>query len=82
VKVTDAQRFELVKALAPVVAGFKLLTTPPAKDGTFKDAEAPFAAACWTQRYVDSLVYVLEKQDQQGGDATGGGGASAKGFPR
>lgn len=81
-KLTDAQRFELVRALAPVVAGFKLTTTPPAKDGTFKDASPDFAAACWTQRYVDALVYVLEKDRENGSDVTGTGGASARGFPR
>lgn len=64
-KYTDEDRKALVRAVFPVIAGFKFTKSPAARDGSTKDVSADFAAAIWTRRYVDTLIDVLEKADER-----------------
>lgn len=83
-KVSDQERMALVRAVFPVVAGFKFTTAPPNREGKATKVSPDFAAACWTRRYVDTLVKILEKEDgggRENGADVSSSGASASGFP-
>lgn len=63
VKLTDAQRFELYRAILPAVIALEPKTTPPNKGGEAKQGARDFCAAAWAMRYLRSAVYVLEKDE-------------------
>lgn len=68
-KVSPEQRFELFRSVLAALAPQRIAKCPPARDGTMKPANVPFATACWAESFTRAAVYVLEQEDkpQKGG---------------
>jgi hypothetical protein len=76
VKLTPADRVQLLGQITAALIPLKITTTPAAKDGTWKTASKDFATACWALKYLRSLEYVLEREDTP--QSEGGSGESTK----
>lgn len=63
-RLSDPDRVFLLGQITAALIPLKITNTPPAKDGTRKEASKDFATACWALRYLKSLEYVLERDEQ------------------
>jgi len=79
VKFTDAERKALAIELAPTIASWKLTTTPANREGKKTTVSPDFAAAVWLQRYVRTIVKVLE-DERASGETSPPAEASSPGF--
>ena len=63
-KLTDPDRVYLLGRIVAAFVPLKPTRTPPARDGSSKEATVDFATACWSLKYLRSLEYVLEKEEE------------------
>lgn len=64
-KLSDSDRLELLGKIVGALIPLQITRTSPAKDGTRKPASWDFATACWANRFLDSIEYVLEKEEEK-----------------
>lgn len=61
-KLTDADKLSIFNAALTGLVSQRISKCPPARDGTQKNANVPFATACWALSFARAAVYVIEKE--------------------
>jgi hypothetical protein len=77
-KLSQPERIQLLGQITAALIPLKITNTPPASDGTWKEASKDFATACWALKYLHSLEYVLEREDAP---KSGGGSGEVRKDP-